>query len=225
MVKKIEVSRVYCLMIGFLFLILLTSSVSALNAKVGNGKFVISNATVGDVIERTMKIYNDNSFDVRIELIPSGNLSEYIKILDTNFTMAPNSEKEARFSVKVPNVGRNDGEIDVKFIAANMTENGKNGVVIPTTMIIFAQKGTGGIIDWTSWFGGGDKNNTNTNKTGTDSGTGDSGSGIGMFEILFIVTAIIFIVLLILLYLYSKSKNRGVKEGKREKLNTKKKEK
>ena len=222
MVKKIEINMVYCLIFGFLFLISLTSSATALNAKVGNGKFVISNATVGQVIDRTMKIYNNNSFEVRIELVPAGNLTNYIKILDNNVTMAPSSEKEFRFSVKVPQEGRNDGGINVKFTPVNMTANGKNGIVIPTTMIIFAQKGNSGTIDWTSWFGGGSKNNTNINKTGTGSGTSYSGNGMSIFEILFIVTAIIFIVLLILLYLYSKRKNSGVK---REKLNNKKKEK
>jgi len=196
--------------------ILSINSVTALNAAVGNGKFVISNATVGDVIQRTMKVYNNNTFEVRIELIPTGNLTKYIKIIDNNITMAPLSEKEFRFSVKVPQEGRNDGEIDVKFTPANMTANGKNGIIIPTTMIIFAKKGNG-VIDWTGWFGSGDKNNTNTNKTGTD--PGNDGSGMGMFEILFMVTAIIFIILLISLYIYSRRKNQGVKG---EKLNTKK---
>lgn len=194
------------------------SSVSALNAKVGNGKFVISNATVGEVIERSMKIYNNNSFEIIIELVPSGNLSQYIKIIDNNITMAPNSEREFSFSVKVPKEGRNDGGINVKFTPVNMTANGKNGIVIPTTMIIFATKGTGGKIDWTSWLGSGNKNETSS---GTDPVTGNNpGNGIGIGTIL-MITAIVFIVLLILLFVYSKRKN-GVKEGKGEKLNTKK---
>ena len=86
------------LLIFLLVLILSIGCVTALNAMVGNGKFVISNATVGQVIDRTMKVYNNNTFEVRIELLPAGNLSKYIKVIDNNITMTPNSEKDFRFS-------------------------------------------------------------------------------------------------------------------------------
>lgn len=214
--------NVTVLFVCLLVTILLMSSVSALNAGVGNGKFVISNATVGEVIERTMKIYNNNTFDVRIELIPSGNLSKYIKIIDNNITMTPNSEEDFRFTVKVPQEGRNDGEIIVKFTPADVA-NGKNGIAIPTTMVIFATKGTGGTIDWTSWFGGEDDDTNNTNNGNDDGNSGsDSGGGLSLISTLLMITAIVFVVLLILLFIYSKKKNNGVKEGKRDKLNTKK---
>jgi hypothetical protein len=208
------------LFVFILMSVLLVSSVSAMTARVGNGKFVISNATVGQVIERTMKVYNNNSFEVIIELVPSGNLTNYIKIQDNNITMTPKSEKDFRFSVKVPAEGRNDGGINVKFIPLNMTANGKNGIVIPTTMVIFATKGSNSNIDWTSWFGGGNKNST-TNKT-TNPTIDDPVNGIGLLGTLLMITAFVFVVLLILIFIYSRRKNNGVKEGKREKLNTKK---
>jgi hypothetical protein len=205
------------LILSFLVLSIIFSvnPITALNAKVGNGKFVISNATVGQVIERSMKIYNNNSFDVRIELIPAGNLSNYIKIMDNNVTMSANSEKEFRFSVKVPLEGRNDGGINVKFTPVDMVANGKNGIIIPTTMVIFASKGKDIPIDWTGWLTG-NKNSTKNN-TGTD--PGNPVNGMSLFEVLLMITAIVFILLLIILYIYSKRKNSGVK---REKLNTKK---
>lgn len=216
--KNISKNSVSVLLISILVLVLLVSSVSALTARVGNGKFVISNATVGEEIERTMKIINNNSFDVRIELIPSGNLTNYIKIIDNNITMTPNSEKDFRFSVKVPNEGRNDGGIIVKFTPADVSD-GKNGIAIPTSMTIFATKGTGGTIDWTGWLGGGN-DNPDTSDTETDPKSSD---GLGIIGILLMITAIVFVILLILLFLYSKRKNSGVKGEKRDKLNTKKK--
>jgi len=217
MVKKIlRKNSVFGLFLLVLMLtILTTNSVNALNGATANGKFVISNATVGDVIQRSIKVISNNSFDVIIELEPAGNLSKYIKIIDNNITMGPHSEKEFRFSVKVPQEGRNDGGINIKFTPANMTANGKNGIVIPTTMVIFAKKGSGN-IDWTSWFG---TNKNESNQDDPETNPQNSDSGMSLFEILFLVTAIIFIILLILLYLYSKRKNSGVK---REKLNTKK---
>jgi hypothetical protein len=209
--------KIILLTVLILSVILSTSSVFALNAAVGNGKFVISNATVGDIIQRTMKVYNNNSYEVRIELIPGGNLTSDIKILDNNITMTPNSEKDFRFSVRITKEGRSDGEIIVKFTPANVS-NGKNGIALPTTMTIFAKKGTGN-VDWTSWFST-NKNQSNTGKNQTETDPANNDSGVGLMGILLIITAIIFIILVIVIFLYSKRrKNNGVKE---EKLNTKK---
>jgi hypothetical protein len=211
--------RIILLLGIILSITLFSSSVYALNAAVGNGKFVISNATVGDIIQRAIKVYNNNSYDVRIELIPNGNLTNDIKIIDNNITMTSNSEKEFRFSVRVTKEGRNDGGIIVTFTPANVS-NGKNGIALPTSMVIFAKKATGK-VDWTGWLNPTKNNESNTNKnqTGTDPGNDDSGNSIGLAGVLLIITAIVLIVLVIMVFLYSKRKNNGVKE---EKLNTKK---
>jgi len=198
MVNK-EKDRLHAILFAsFLVLLLSISPISALNAKIGNGKVVLY-AKVGDVIEKSVKVINDNNVSVNIELIPDGDLKDYFKFKNANFTLEPNEETDAEYSLKVAKEGRSDSYINVKFTPTE----GKNGIVLPASIIIFAN-GTsddGGWFDWLS-----PKNDTDTNSTGNDDDNDDKTS-ISPIALVLAITAIVFVILLILLYVYN-SKNK-----------------
>ncbi len=204
---KQEKDRLHAILLAAFLVLLLMCNVSALNAKIGNGKIVLY-VKVGDVVEKSVRVINDNNVSVNIELIPDGDLKDSIKFKDANFTLEPYEETDAEYSLKVTKEGRSDSYINVIFTPVE----GKNGIVLPASIIIFAQKGNGtaeddnGLSDWL------DTDNA-------DSGD-DEENKINPVAIGLVITAIVFVVLLVLLYVHSKSKNK-----KDENLNQKKKAK
>lgn len=116
-------------------LILLSLSFSsAITGKIGNARAII-NAEVGETLDRTMLVINDNNVTVNIELFASGDLADDVTFLDNNFTLESGDEKRARFEVEVNKAGTTETSINVKF-----TEVGKkNGVGMTSTLIIKAE--------------------------------------------------------------------------------------
>lgn len=169
--------------IAFLLIVVLSSNVLALNAKIGNGRVVLY-PKVGEVIERYVKVINSNNISVYIELFSSGDLKDQIKIKDNNFTLAPNEERDAYYSLKVTEEGKTESQVNVKFSGIGE----KNGIVLPATIIIIASKGNGTIVN---------ENNNGDNK-------------INPFSFILVITAIVFVILLFLLYFYYK--NKGVEK-------------
>ncbi len=168
----------------------------------------------GDVIEKSIKAINNNSFPVIVELEPSGNLTKDIKIIDNNFTLEANSEKNANFLIRITKEGRSDGSIVVRFTPKNI-EDGKNGIALPASIVIFAEKGNGTLPDWDEWNKPGDKPPNNPDNSGNNSELKISPLIIGL-----IITVVVFIIFFVLLMLYYKKNVK--KEGK---LNEKKKTK
>ena len=190
---------------GVLFIVILLSisSISALNAKIGNGKVELY-AKVGDVIEKSVKVINDNNVTVNIELIGDGDLKDQIKFKKANFTLAPKEEMDAGYSLKIIKEGKTTSYVNVKFTAVGE----KNGIILPASVIIFAQKNNGtttdnnGLFDWFK-----PANNTNDNNS-TDGGVNNP-TKLSLFAIGLVVTAIIFVILLVVLYIYSKNQNNS----------------
>ncbi len=202
--KLIEYNRiaviiaVIILMLIFI-IILSTTSINALTAKIGNGKVVL-NAKVGDIIEKSVKVINSNNVSVFIELIGGGDLQDQFIFKKNNFTLAPNEETDAGYSLRVTKKGRSDSQINVKF----MPLEGKNGIVLPATVIIFAAGGNNTTGSWTNWFSGSD-NNLNKTRDNSDPSIDKrlNPLAVGLF-----ITAIIFIILLVVLSIYLKNKRR-----------------
>ncbi len=186
--ENTQKNRVMSLMVVLFIIILLSiCSVSALNAKIGNGKVVLY-AKVGDVIEKSVKVINDNNVTVNIELIGDGDLKDQFKFKKANFSLAPHEELDASYSLKITKEEKTTSYVNVKFTSVGE----KNGIILPASVIIFAQKNNG-TIDNTSPL--------NTTNEGEDK--------TSPFAIGLAVTAVIFIILLVLLYIYSKNKDNS----------------
>lgn len=184
--------------VALILILVLSINVCALNAKIGNGRVVLY-PKVGDVIERYVKVINANNISVNIELFSGGDLKDQIKIRENNFTLAPNEEKDAYYSIKITKEGKTESQINVKFLGVGE----KNGIVLPATIIVVASKGNGTIIDI--------PDNPDNDFNGTNGNNGDitdDNNKINPFIIGLVITAVVFVILLILLYFYSR--NKGV---------------
>lgn len=114
-------------------IILLVGNVLAITAKIGNARMILR-VEVGDKIERSIKVINDNAVAVDILLTASGDLEEDIKIIDEEFRLDPGEEKNARFEIDVKEPGSTESNINIRFSPTD----GKNGAGISSTIIIIA---------------------------------------------------------------------------------------
>ncbi len=121
MVKTINGIIVLCLVI-FLFILTL-HNVDAITGKIGNGRMVL-NSEVGETIEKSIRVINDNDVALNISVFTGGNNSELIKIYDTDFILEPGQEKNAKFSIKGVSPGRYDTKIFIQFSSLNDKEAG-----------------------------------------------------------------------------------------------------
>lgn len=184
-------------------IILSISFISAVSGGIGNGKVVL-NAKVGDIIEKSVKVINYDNISVNIELSGAGDLKDQFKFKKNNFTLAPKEETDVGYSLRVTKEGRSDSQINVKFIPTE----GKNGIILPASVIIFAAKGNSTTLDWTDLITG-DNNMNDINKTNGKYNPKDTAK-INPIVIGLFATAIVFVILLVLLIFYIKYKG-GVK--------------
>jgi len=184
--------------------VILCVYVSAITGSIGNGRAVL-HAEVGDKLERFVVVKNVNDIPLEIELSASGDLANYTKIKDNNFTLPPGQEKNAYFTIDVKKNGTTETRINVKF-----TPEEGSGVGLSATLIIIAKnKGEATSDDEdipVDEEGGGDD-------TSIDSGTEEN----NISKIVLIGTAstavvlVIFIVLLVMLFKKSGKKRKRKK--------------
>ena len=122
-----------------LLIIINISFISAITGSIGNARMVLR-AEKGDIIEKSILVKNVNNVSVEIELSPSGDLADYLDIKDEKFTLSPNDEKKAYFTLKVGKDGTTETKINVKF---NPVDEG-NGIGLSSTIIVI----TGEESDW-----------------------------------------------------------------------------
>ncbi|MEK6891035.1 MAG: hypothetical protein AABX03_02760 [Nanoarchaeota archaeon] len=115
----------FVLAITFALLILVVSSVyvSALTAKIGNARMILSSES-GDKVERYIRVINDNDVSANITIFASGDLENNTKILDSAFILKPGEEKNARFTIYSDAIGKYETKINVQFNPASDKENG-----------------------------------------------------------------------------------------------------
>ena len=123
------------ILIAFSLIIIVTliSNILAITASIGNARMVLR-AETGDEIEKYVKVINVNDVRVDIELSASGDLEDYVEIIDDKFSLEPGEEKKAYFLVNVVKPGITETRINVKFIP----EQG-NGVGFSSTIIVIAE--------------------------------------------------------------------------------------
>lgn len=190
--------------VGVLFFVclILIGSVSAITGSIGNARMILR-AETGDVIEKYILVKNVNNVSVDVELSASGDLAEYIDVLDDSFRLEPESEKKAEFVVNVERPGTTEGTIDVKFTPID----GKNGVGLMSTVIVIAEKG--------SWFDWGDVDEEDKDE---EDGSGISGGVVGVSgdgNVIVIVVIVMVLILLILIVIFFVVLMRGKVEVKK----------
>jgi len=183
------------LLTGFLVLLMIISVVGSVYAqedtensgedsrvtgRIGNARMVLYPA-LGDEIEKSIRVINSNKDAIDIKLQATGDLADSIELIDEEFRLEPDEEKRARFIITASKLGVTESRINVFFTPTN----GKNGIVLPSVIILSTKLGDG------SSGGGGDDNGiSSTVKYGLA------------------ITALIFIALLFVLGFASK---KGVK--------------
>ena len=111
-----------------LFLIL---PASAITGSIGNARMILR-LEKGETIEKSILVKNVNDIAVEIEMFASGDLEGYIEIKDEKFTLQPDEEKKAGFTLEAGEDGTTESRINVKFTPTD----GGNGVGLSSTIIV-----------------------------------------------------------------------------------------
>ena len=172
----------------FFVFVILIGSVSAITGSIGNARMILR-AETGDSIDKYILVKNVNNVSVDVELSASGDLAEYIDILDDSFRLEPRSDKRAEFVISVEESGTMQGTIDVKFTPVD----GKNGVGLMSTVIVIAEKG--------SWFNWGD-DDEDEDEDFNSSITGGIIGVSGDRSVVVIIVAAMVLVLLVLIVVF-----------------------
>ena len=114
-------------------ILFISTFTSAITGKIGNGKMIL-NVEVGDTIDRSIRVINDNDVALKITISASGDLQSDVEIIDNDFTLQPGEEKNARFKIPVKNTGKTETRINVQFVPID----GGNGVGLASQIIINA---------------------------------------------------------------------------------------
>ena len=117
-----------------IFLINLFASAYAITAALGSSRMVLR-PVVNEEIEKYILVKNKNNVSVRIELTSIGDLVDYLSIKENNFTLSPEEDKKAYFTISSPEVGIKETKINVMFIP----DEG-NSVGLSATVIVIASE-------------------------------------------------------------------------------------
>lgn len=190
------------------------SSVVAITGSIGNARMILR-AETGDTLEKYILVKNVNDIALDIELSAVGDLAEYIKIQEDKFTLEPNSEKMAYFTVKVKKSGTTEGKINVMFAPTD----GGSGVGLSSTVIVIAEG-----EDDNSWFGWGDNDKPDNiddignedNNVSVNFGGGNNNQhanfSISPIAIGLLVTALMLIIFIGLLVFALKYTKKGIEK-------------
>ncbi|MEM3113233.1 MAG: hypothetical protein QXI33_02300 [Candidatus Pacearchaeota archaeon] len=137
MVGISKVVAVLGLLVFFIiFIILSIPGIFAITGKIGNGKMVLY-PKVGETLEKSIKVINDNDVPLNITLFTGGNNSEKIQIYDKNFILEAGETKDAKFSIKATSPGKFENKIFVQFSPLNENET---GVGLTSQIILFVKE-------------------------------------------------------------------------------------
>jgi len=118
--------------VSLILLVSLSFSVSALTGKIGNVK-INEETGIGDTVDRTIRIINDNDIAINVTLTVTGDLENEIELIDDSFRLEAGEEKNARFIYEADTPGAFTSRINIQFSPA---EEKGNGVGLSTEVII-----------------------------------------------------------------------------------------
>jgi hypothetical protein len=117
----------------FLIMMLLMGVFSAVTATIGNAKAIIE-ADKGEILDRTIIVRNVNDVIVDIEIGASGDLKDYVKVIDEKFSLNPGEMKKARYKIEIGEGGTTITNLNVQF----SPQDGSNGVGLSAELIVKA---------------------------------------------------------------------------------------
>jgi hypothetical protein len=138
--KRIKSGTLLLGVFTLLVLVISISLVSGITAKIGNARMVLypefENGKA--VIEKSVRVINDNNVSVNVSLYYSEDFEGIIEIIDENFVLQPGEEKDARFVLTITDEKEDyDGRINILFKELEA----KNGVALSSRIIIHAGDG------------------------------------------------------------------------------------
>jgi hypothetical protein len=132
--------KVEFILASVLIIFLVLHSVYALTGSIGNARMLLYPEVNGfsiKTIEKTILVKNINNVSVNITLSPDKQGEEFLEVIDNSFVLEPETEKKAKFLVKVRKEGTYEGKIHVFFSPIDTKEP---GVVLSSTIIVIAKK-------------------------------------------------------------------------------------
>ena len=205
--RKRESLTLLILLIG---IIVSLNYVGAITGKIGNGKMILD-AEVGDTIDRTILVINDNNVSVNITLFASGDLVNNTEIIDKNFILQPGEQKKAEFIIKIKQPGTTNTRINVQFQPLNPDNPKESGIGLSAQIIVRAV-GEGELVDEETSSDGTEETNSTIISRLTGSVIGNNKNfaiGLGISSL------VLLIILIILLSIFSSkmAKNIKIKKG------------
>jgi hypothetical protein len=201
MMKRLSV------VVAVLFLLVLNAGFSsAITGAMGNARMVLYpevNGWTNTVIEKSILVKNVNNERINITLQMNEGAEKFIELVDKSFILEPNTEKEAKFIVKVRKEGTYDAKINIFF---SSVDEEKAGVALSSEIIVIAKKDQG--YDDS-------KNQTDENGSITGNIIGKVGDGIkNVSSVTWIAIGSTFILLVILVFLITVLSKKGEKRRK-----------
>lgn len=190
------------------FLLVNSAMTSAITGSMGNARMVLYPQVDGSKevkIEKTILVKNVNDVPINVTLVLDPEAEKFMQITDKTFIMEPNTEKKARFTVKVKNEGSYEGKINVFF---KPVEGKDAGVVLSSTVIVIAKKNqnTQDTTDDTSSDTSDETDETdNSGITGNVVG-GSNGKKLSMGVIFLITTTVLLLIVLVALIVIAPKK-------------------
>lgn len=189
---------------ALLIVVSLIYSSSALTASIGNSRMVLRVAP-GQSIGRSILVQNVNNVSVTINLLPDGDLANYITIAENNFTLLPGDEKKVNFTIQPQKEGTTTSRINVKF-----TPDKGNSVGLASTIIVHAGTSTDNTNDNNipaQGSPGNDNEINNSNPSTINPASSQVKTNSSSFTIspliILLISSLVLVMLLIFLVLYS----------------------
>ena len=129
--------KITALIVALFLVFILTQQVLAITASLGNSRMVLR-IEKGESMERYLTIKNVNEVPVKINLEVSGDLKDSLELDEKEFTLTPNEEKRAYFTITATKDGTTETKIGVKF----SPEEG-NAVALAANIIVIASNSDG----------------------------------------------------------------------------------
>ena len=125
--------------LGLIFITLLLLVIPltfAITGSVGSGKIYLKEQVFPDrdtQIQKTLRVINDNDFPVTITITPVEEMVDILDVLDNDFVLKANEEKDAKYVITLVRPGTYNGKILTMF---KPTEG--NGIAISTEIQVIA---------------------------------------------------------------------------------------
>jgi hypothetical protein len=180
--------------------------VSAITGSMGNARMVLYpevNGLTNTIIEKSILVKNVNDVAIDIKLEVDENSTEFLELVDEEFTLQPGEEKRAEFKVKVKKPGKYEGKINVFFSESGDEKSG--GVVLSSNIIVIAKNpnDTGEEEEEVN-----EEVNENSEIPITGKATSENNKERNPVGIFLTITTVILIIVLIILFILSEKKRK-----------------